>query len=140
MTSDDMKTVEVIPNVNTLGQRVKLLRKQKGWTQADLATEAGVTYQNIQHCEHDKIAMPRYIKELADALGTSIQYLVDGEVEPNVVRIHQHISILSIDTPIKPEKDCDFYVVKVLKDEKLFVPQGAEIVGQVNKIFVGHNN
>ncbi len=140
MTTQDLKSVEVIPNVGSLGERVKLLRKEKGWTQADLATEAGVTYQNIQHCEHNKISMPRYIKELADALGTSIQYLVDGEVEPNVVRIQQHVSIVSIDTPVKPEKDCDFYLVKVEKDKPLFVPQGATIVGQINKIFVGHNN
>jgi len=125
---------------STLGQRVKELRNAKGWTQTDLANMAGVTYQNIQFCENDKIKMPRYIKELAESLGTSIEYLVKGEEQPNVVHIQQHISIVSVDNPVKPDPNYDYHLVKVKKGEPLFVPKGAEIVGQVNKVFVGHTN
>jgi len=125
---------------STLGQRVKDLRNAKGWTQTDLANMAGVTYQNIQFCENDKIKMPRYIKELAESLGTSIEYLVKGEEQPNVVHIQQHISIVSVDNPVKPDPNYDYHLVKVKKGEPLFVPKGAEIVGQVNKVFVGHTN
>lgn len=125
---------------SSLGQRVKDLRNAKGWTQTDLANMAGVTYQNIQFCESDKIKMPRYIKELAESLGTSIEYLVKGEEQPNVVHIQQHISIVSVDNPVKPDPNFDYHLVKVKKGEPLFVPKGAEIVGQVNKVFVGHTN
>ncbi len=125
---------------SSLGQRVRDLRNAKGWTQTDLANMAGVTYQNIQFCENDKIKMPRYIKELAESLGTSIEYLVKGEEQPNVVHIQQHISIVSVDNPVKPDPNYDYHLVKVKKGEPLFVPNGAEIVGQVNKVFVGHTN
>jgi transcriptional regulator with XRE-family HTH domain len=125
---------------SSLGQRVRDLRNKKGWTQTDLANMAGVTYQNIQFCENDKIKMPRYIKELAESLGTSIEYLVKGEEEPNVIHIQQHISIVSVDTPVKPDPNYDYHLVKIKKNEPLFVPKGAEIVGQVNKVFVGHTN
>jgi transcriptional regulator with XRE-family HTH domain len=125
---------------SSLGQRVRDLRNKKGWTQTDLANMAGVTYQNIQFCENDKIKMPRYINELAESLGTSIEYLVKGEEEPNVVHIQQHISIVSVDTPVKPDPNYDYHLVKIKKNEPLFVPKGAEIVGQVNKVFVGHTN
>ena len=125
---------------SSLGQRVRDLRNAKGWTQTDLANMAGVTYQNIQFCENDKIKMPRYIKELAESLGTSIEYLVKGEEQPNVVHIQQHISIVSVDNPVKPDPNYDYHLVKVKKGEPLFVPKGAEIVGQVNKVFVGHTN
>ena len=57
------KDEEITIVENTLGSRVKELRKEKGWTQTDLANMAGVTYQNIQFCESNKIKMPRYIKE-----------------------------------------------------------------------------
>jgi len=117
---------------SSLGQRVRDLRNAKGWTQTDLANMAGVTYQNIQFCENDKIKMPRYIKELAESLGTSIEYLVKGEEQPNVVHIQQHISIVSVDNPVKPDPNYDYHLVKVKKGEPLFVPKGAEIVGQVN--------
>ena len=125
---------------SSLGQRVRDLRNAKGWTQTDLANMAGVTYQNIQFCENDKIKMPRYIKELAESLGTSIEYLVKGEEQPNVVHIQQHISIVSVDNPVKPDPNYDYHLVKIEKGEPLFVPKGAEIVGQVNKVFVGHTN
>ena len=125
---------------SSLGQRVRDLRNAKGWTQTDLANMAGVTYQNIQFCENDKIKMPRYIKELAESLGTSIEYLVKGEEQPNVVHIQQHISIVSVDNPVKPDPNYDYHLVKIKKNEPLFVPKGAEIVGQVNKVFVGHTN
>ena len=126
--------------LNSLGSRVKELRKEKGWTQTDLANMAGVTYQNIQFCESNKIKMPRYIKELAESLGTSIEYLVKGEEQPNVVRLQQHISIVSVDSPVRPDSNFDYHLVKIAKGKQLFVPQDAEIVGQVNKVFIGHNN
>ena len=134
------KDEEITIVEDTLGSRVKELRKEKGWTQTDLANMAGVTYQNIQFCESNKIKMPRYIKELAESLGTSIEYLVNGETEPNVVRLQQHISIVSVDSPVRPDSNFDYHLVKIAKGKQLFVPQDAEIVGQVNKVFIGHNN
>lgn len=134
------KDEEITIVEDTLGSRVKELRKEKGWTQTDLANMAGVTYQNIQFCESNKIKMPRYIKELAESLGTSIEYLVKGEEQPNVVRLQQHISIVSVDSPVKPDPNFDYHLVKIAKGKQLFVPKDAEIVGQVNKVFIGHNN
>jgi transcriptional regulator with XRE-family HTH domain len=129
---------EVDPD--TLGGRVRWMRKSKGWTQTDLATMCGVTYQNIQNCETNSIKMPRYINEIADALDTSIEYLVKGEKEPNVVRVNQHISLVSADMPIKPDSNTDYYVVGIKKKKKLFLPDDVKVVGRVNKVFVGHNN
>ena len=134
------KDEEITIVEDTLGSRVKELRKEKGWTQTDLANMAGVTYQNIQFCESNKIKMPRYIKELAESLGTSIEYLVKGEEQPNVVRLQQHISIVSVDSPVRPDSNFDYHLVKIAKGKQLFVPKDAEIVGQVNKVFIGHNN
>ncbi len=134
------KDEEITIVEDTLGSRVKELRKEKGWTQTDLANMAGVTYQNIQFCESNKIKMPRYIKELAESLGTSIEYLVKGEEQPNVVRLQQQISIVSVDSPVKPDPNFDYHLVKIAKGKQLFVPKDAEIVGQVNKVFIGHTN
>ena len=126
--------------LNSLGGRIFMLRINKDWSQPDLANAAGVTYQNIQFAEKNAVGMPRYIKELSEALDTSIEYLVNGETEPNVVRLQQHISIVSVDSPVRPDSNFDYHLVKIAKGKQLFVPQDAEIVGQVNKVFIGHTN
>ena len=126
--------------LNSLGGRIFMLRINKDWSQPDLANAAGVTYQNIQFAEKNVVGMPRYIKELSEALDTSIEYLVNGETEPNVVRLQQHISIVSVDQPIKPDANFEYHLVKIEKGQKLFVPQGTEVVGKVNKVFIGHTN
>jgi len=136
----DMTDLEKEIYLNSLGFRIFKKRLERGWSQPDLANMAGVTYQNIQFAEDNKVKMPRYIRELAESLGTSIEYLINGEEEPNVVRLEQHISIVSVDNPVKPDPNYDYHLVKVKKGEPLFVPKGAEIVGQVNKVFIGHTN
>ena len=136
----DMNDLEKNIYLNSLGFRIFFKRLERGWSQPDLANMAGVTYQNIQFAEDNKVKMPRYIRELAESLDTSIEYLINGEEEPNVVRLEQHISIVSVDTPVKPDPNYDYHLVKIKKNEPLFVPKGAEIVGQVNKVFVGHTN
>ena len=136
----DMNEAEKEIYLNSLGYRIFKKRLERGWSQPDLANMAGVTYQNIQFAEDNKVKMPRYIRELSESLGTSIEYLINGEEEPNVVRLEQHVSIVSVDTPIKPDTNSDYHLVKIKKGEPLFVPKGAEIVGQVNKVFIGHTN
>ena len=136
----DMDSKEKEKYLNSLGGRIFLKRIEKNWSQPDLGNMAGVTYQNIQFAENNAVGMPRYIRELAEALDTSIEYLVNGEEEPNVIRLQQHISIVSVDTPIKPDPNVDYHLVKIDKGQPLFVPKGAEIVGLVNKVFVGHTN
>jgi|TARA_R110001592_G_scaffold274364_3_gene541377 transcriptional regulator with XRE-family HTH domain len=136
----DMSAQEKENYLNSLGGRIFVKRLEKGWSQPDLGNMAGVTYQNIQFAENNAVGMPRYIKELAEALDTSIEYLVNGEQEPNVVRYKQHISIVSIDTPIKPDPNFDHYLVKIEKGKQLFLPDDVSTVGFVNVIFIGHQN
>lgn len=43
----------------TYGQRVRALRKAKGWTQEELADASGVAYRTVQDIEADKRARPQ---------------------------------------------------------------------------------
>lgn len=64
----------------TLGERIKLCRKRKGITQAELARKCGVNRTTINHYEHD-IREPTLLNAMcvADALGISLEYLAKGE-------------------------------------------------------------
>lgn len=60
-----------------LGERIKDLRKEHGWSQAELAQKVGAESQRISRYETGKLtpSIPALVR-LAEALDTSIDYLV----------------------------------------------------------------
>lgn len=66
-----------------LGERVKQLRKQREMTQTQLGEAVGVTYQNIQNLEAGGVNNPRYLTPLAELLGVTVDYLLNGKNEDN---------------------------------------------------------
>lgn len=67
------------------GERVKQLRKEKGWTQKELGNKIGVTYAQLNKYEGGTNAPPLdKLQALASALETSIDYLVTGDMTEGV--------------------------------------------------------
>ena len=63
-----------------LSDRVALLRKQAGLTQIDLANKIGVSKSQYIRYETKDVQPPANImNKLADALGTSVDYLISGD-------------------------------------------------------------
>jgi transcriptional regulator with XRE-family HTH domain len=65
-------------DMQTLAQRLKYTREQKGLTQEELAKLAGTTQQNIQNIESEVVLRPRKIGAIAKVLGTSPAWLQFG--------------------------------------------------------------
>lgn len=61
----------------TLGQRIRALRMQRGWTQRELERQAGVESRNLTRYENDKVR-PRLkvLQGIAEALEVSVDELV----------------------------------------------------------------
>lgn len=62
----------------TLGERLRQERKNKGWTQAQLAERADTTQAVIQKIENAKSLRPRKIDAIAHSLGVSPSWLMFG--------------------------------------------------------------
>lgn len=60
----------------SISERVKLRRAELGLTQAELAIRANTSQQAIQQLEDGKTQRPRYLPELAAALGCDVAYLL----------------------------------------------------------------
>ncbi len=70
------------------GSRVKTLRKQKGWTQKELAAKADVRSAQLNKYEGGLHSPPfETLLKLAEALDTSIDYLVAGD-ESEEIPLH----------------------------------------------------
>ena len=66
----------------TLGQKIARLRKEKNYTQEDLAKNFNVSTQAVSKWENDLSAPDiSILKDLAKTLGVSIDYLLSNEVE-----------------------------------------------------------
>ncbi len=77
----------------SIGNRIKDIRKSKGWTQAKLAEKAKIEPSNISHIERaaTKLSLPTMIS-IANALDVSLDELAYGSLKKN-----SHISIKMID-------------------------------------------
>lgn len=63
----------------SLGDKVKELRLKKGWTQKDLADKIERKQNTISYIEKGGGAESDTIKALAEALGVSVDYLINEE-------------------------------------------------------------
>jgi transcriptional regulator with XRE-family HTH domain len=69
----------------TIGSKITELRKQKGWSQSDLARHAEVSREIIGRYErNDAIPSIEVAKRLADVLEVSLDYLAGDNVDQAV--------------------------------------------------------
>lgn len=65
--------------MNTLGKRIQQLRKDKNLSQTELAKKIGVSYAQLSRYEiKDSQPPAEVLKKIADALDTSLDYLING--------------------------------------------------------------
>jgi len=64
---------------STLGERLRCKRREKKWTQEQLAVQAGTNQPVIQKIENNRSLRPRKIAAIAKALGCSPSWLMYGE-------------------------------------------------------------
>ncbi|MBI5440828.1 MAG: helix-turn-helix transcriptional regulator [Deltaproteobacteria bacterium] len=66
--------------LSSLGARLKQLRKEKGWTQKELASRVGIRFSQLNKYESGLHAPPLdKLLELAATLTTGVDYLLTGD-------------------------------------------------------------
>ena len=76
----------------SIGNRIKEIRKSKGWTQAKLAEKSGVEPSNISHIERaaTKLSLPTMVN-IANALDVTLDEIAYGSLVKST-----HVSIKMI--------------------------------------------
>lgn len=67
--------------MSTIGDRLKLARTSKRWTQHELASRSGEAQSTIGGLESGRRKMPRNLVALCAALGVTPEWLVHGKEE-----------------------------------------------------------
>ena len=120
----------------SISQRVKQLRVGKGLTQQQLADLLGISYQNIGHLESGKIKrMPRYLADLANVFGVTVDYLQRGEAA-NYRQIDEVHDLVATDRPLQVEAGEVLYIVSAPASVELILPAKARIQAKVVSKFL----
>ena len=72
-----------MPNLDTLGARIKYFREKLGLSQDELALRVGATQQSIQSLETGKTKKSNFLPHIAKVLGIDIHALLDGSAQLN---------------------------------------------------------
>ncbi len=106
-----------------LGNRILKLRKEKDWSQSDLAKMVGVTYAQIGRYE-TKGAQPsaEVLKKIADALNTTTDFLMNGDKSEKAKASIRDSELLQQFMEVDKMKNEDKSVVKKLIDA--FITKG----------------
>ena len=77
---------------DTIGERIKSARKERGLTQKGLAAQVGVPYQTIQYWENGR-RNPKIdnLQKVADALDTDVNWLLRGSVAQQQAEFARHV-------------------------------------------------
>lgn len=71
-------------HLKTLGERLRYQRRQMGWTQEQLAQNAGTNQAVIQKIENGKSLRPRKIDTIASVLNVNPAWLMFGDANPEL--------------------------------------------------------
>ena len=99
----------------TIGEKIKALRKERGWTQGELAERLGVKPQNISRYEKDRV-QPREatLALFADVFGLPIAEFTSPAVPVEFSNLDPEIADYVRLIPTLSEKD-QFVIKRVLK-------------------------
>ena len=120
----------------TIGDRVKKLREDKGLKQRELAELVGnLSFQNIGNLEQNKIKRaPRYINELAEVLDVTVDYLIRGQAHQYQTTDQMH-ELLATDRPTEIDFSESVWAVSIPHGEELILPAKAKIHARIIKKF-----
>jgi len=101
MTISRMPTLRL----RTLGERLRYRRRQMGWTQEQLAAQAGTNQAVIQKIENGKSLRPRKIDEIAAVLQVNPAWLMFGEDKAEELSADERVFVEHWRALPMPERD-----------------------------------
>jgi repressor LexA len=110
--------------MNKIGERIKIKRKEKGWSQRDLAVKMNYSnHSTVGKIETGKVDIPQSrIVQFAEVLNTSVAYLMgwDEDIKKDPVgMVERHIEIImdeDISDIFDEFKTLDVAQKKIVKD------------------------
>ena len=99
----------------TLGNRIQELRKKAGFSQTEFANKIEVSYPQMSRYEIKDVQPPAdVLKRMANTLGVSIDYLVNGTIEEKAFDTLDDTELLSQFKEVEQMNEDDKSTIKKL--------------------------
>jgi transcriptional regulator with XRE-family HTH domain len=124
-TNLKLLATKYVVTMENIGEIVRRLREEQGWSQSELARRVGgrVKPQNIQQLEDGTVSQPRYLSSLARAFGITVeQLLIGGKLARSEKREGLRDRILQITQEIaaeSPDKAKAIQIIAEAQKEKV---------------------
>ena len=104
-------------DMNTLGDRIKQLRKKINMSQSELAQKVGLSYAQIGRYETKGSQPPaEALKKIAEELGVTPDYLISGSIDEKALVALADTELLHQFRIVETMNDDDKHVIKKLID------------------------
>ena len=105
----------------SLGKRIQELRKKQGLSQTELAQKIGISYPQMSRYEVKNVQPPAdVLKRLADVLNTTVDYLVNGDVDEKAKASLNDAKLLGLFKSVEQMSDDDKTVITRLISAFIF--------------------
>ena len=104
-------------NMDSLGERIKQLRKQANMSQTDLANQVGISYAQVGRYETKGVQPPaEVLKKIADALNSTVDFLINGSANQKAQAVLVDSELLRQFQYVEQMNDADKKVIMTLID------------------------
>jgi transcriptional regulator with XRE-family HTH domain len=105
--------------MKNIGDRIIELRKQKAWSQAELANKVGVSKAQMSRYEGKNVQPPAdTIMKIANLLGTTVDFLINGSTDNKAMSALKDANALAqykeLETLPEKEKNTILHVLNAL--------------------------
>jgi transcriptional regulator with XRE-family HTH domain len=114
--------------MESIGQRIARLRKAKGWSQARLGKESGVSQATIAAAERDPNRKPREILQISSALGVDPYELETGRAGEDRSQNLQPLSAVRVEVLRQAAEQNEFFH-RMSPEAQRFVERLVELEG-----------
>lgn len=99
--------------MTSLGDRIKEIRKQKNWSQNELAQKAGISYAQLSRYEIKGSQPPaEVLNKLANALETTVDFLINGDTNEKAKSTLKDAELLQQFKAVEQMNDDDRLTIK----------------------------
>jgi transcriptional regulator with XRE-family HTH domain len=124
-------SVKMVSNMTTVGERIKLLRKKRGWTQDQLGKNVGMHGRHVGRYETNKVRPSgTALQKLAEFFEISVDVLIYGDEQSRIESAFKDKELIKLLQGIETLEEKDRMIAKGVIPALVMKKQFRQVINQ----------